>query len=47
VAKGLKEKYIDKGFDTPEKIMAKYTPLSDGSWQAGVTQFMIEMEEGL
>lgn len=44
VAKGLKEEYIDKGYDTVEEIMTKYTPLSNGSWASGVTQFMAEME---
>lgn len=44
VALGLKEDYIDKGYDTPEKIMEKYTPLSSGSWAFGVNQFLEEME---
>lgn len=46
VAKGLKTEYIDKGYKTPEEIMRKYTPLSNGSWAAGVRQFMEEMEGG-
>lgn len=44
VAKGIREKYLDQGFDTVEKIMSKYTPLSNGSWAAGVNQFLAEME---
>lgn len=44
VAYGLKTEYIDKGYITPEEIMSKYTPLSDGSWARGVTHFMEEME---
>lgn len=44
VALGIKESYIDKGYDTPEKIMAKYTPASSGSWAFGVNQFLEEME---
>lgn len=44
VAYGLKTEYIDKGYTTPEEIMTKYTPLSDGSWARGVTRFMGEME---
>lgn len=44
VSKGLKEEYLDKGYETVESIMTKYTPLSNGSWAAGVTQFMSEME---
>lgn len=44
VSKGLKEDYLDKDYTTPEEIMAKYTPQSPGSWAAGVTQFLQEME---
>jgi hypothetical protein len=44
VARTLKKEYLDKGLDTPEKIMAKYTPPSQGSWAAGVNQFLSEME---
>lgn len=44
VSKGIKEEYINKGYLTVQQIMKKYTPLSNGSWAAGVTQFMSEME---
>lgn len=44
VAKGIREEYVDKGYTTPEEIMAKYTPLSPGTWAAGVHQFLEEME---
>lgn len=44
VARGLREDYLDKGYTTPEEIMSKYTPLSSGSWAAGVQQFLAEME---
>ncbi|MBI4059242.1 hypothetical protein HY404_03320 [Candidatus Microgenomates bacterium] len=44
VARGLREDYLDKGYTTPEEIMKKYTPASNGSWAAGVNQFMAEME---
>jgi len=44
VSQGLKKNYIDKGFKTPEEIMSKYTPSSNGSWAHGVTQFMNEMK---
>lgn len=44
VSKGLREEYIDKGYTTVEQIMQKYTPLSNGSWASGVSQFMAEME---
>jgi len=39
----LKERYIDLGLDTPEKIMTKYTPSSNGSWAESVKQWMAEM----
>lgn len=44
VSEGLKEKYIDLGYQTPEDIMSKYTPSSNGSWANGVELFMSEME---
>ena len=44
VSKGLREEYLDKGLQTTEDIMSKYTPLSKGSWATGVNQFMNEME---
>ncbi|MDA1079212.1 MAG: hypothetical protein O2840_00810 [bacterium] len=39
----LKNNYIDKGLTTPEQIMRKYTPSSNGSWAASVNQWMAEM----
>ncbi len=44
VSRGLKENYIDKGYNTPDMIMTKYTPMSNGSWANGVNQFMAEMQ---
>ncbi|MDO8488430.1 MAG: hypothetical protein Q7S31_03965 [bacterium] len=47
VASTLKTKYIDDGLDTPEKIMARYTPPSveiGGPWAIGVRQFMEELQ---
>ncbi len=44
VTKGLKNNYIDDGLVTPEAIMTKYTPQSNGSWARGVKEFMSEME---
>jgi hypothetical protein len=44
VSKGLKTNYIDKGYTTTEQIMAKYTPMSDGSWARGVNEFMTVMQ---
>jgi hypothetical protein len=44
VSKGLKENYIKEGYITPEVIMTKYTPLSNGSWAKGVNKFLTDME---
>lgn len=44
VTMGLAENYVSQGYDTPEKIMKKYTPFSNGSWARGVEEFMSEME---
>lgn len=42
-ARELKANYIDIGLDTPEKIMRKYTPSSNGSWANSVNQWMAEI----
>lgn len=39
----LKANYIDQGRTTPELIMKKYTPSSNGSWAVSVNQWMAEM----
>jgi len=44
VSKGLREEYLNKGYETTDEIMSKYTPLSPGSWALGVNKFMTEME---
>jgi len=44
VTQGLKENYIDKGYITPDEIMTKYTPHSNGSWARGVNIFLADME---
>ena len=44
VTMGLSQNYMSLGLDTPEKIMSKYTPLSNGSWAKGVEEFISEME---
>lgn len=44
VSKGIKKYYIDKGLTTPEQIMAKYTPSSNGSWANGVNTFIQALE---
>lgn len=43
-AKYLKEQYFDKGLNTPELIMKKYCPHSNGSWARGVSQFIGELQ---
>ncbi len=47
VARGLSQDYIQEGLIQPEKIMAKYTPLSNGSWARCVKQFSQELENGV
>ncbi|MDQ3008863.1 MAG: hypothetical protein M3Q81_04690 [bacterium] len=42
-ARELKANYIDIGLTTPEAIMTKYTPSSNGSWASSVNQWMAEM----
>lgn len=45
-AEYLKREYFDKGYNTPELMMKKYCPGSNGSWAAGVNQFIEEMKSG-
>jgi len=40
VAAGLRHEYYNKGYITPELIMKKFTPRSDGSWAQGVRTIM-------
>ncbi|HYD35831.1 MAG TPA: hypothetical protein VD999_07255 [Vitreimonas sp.] len=42
-ARELKKNYIDIGLTTPDLIMKKYTPGSNGSWSNSVKQWMAEM----
>lgn len=44
-ARYLRREYYDKGLSSPEEMMKKYCPHSNGSWAFGVTQFMDEMTE--
>lgn len=46
VIQGLTEDYLGKGLTEPADIMTKYTPLSNGSWAAGVNQFLEELRSG-
>lgn len=48
VARGLKERYCDKGYcQDPCLMMKKYTPRSSGSWCFGIKKFLAEIEEGV
>ncbi len=47
VGKALKQDYLNQGLNTPDKIMAKYTPPSlekGGAWAKGVKSFMQELQ---
>jgi len=44
VTSGLSSGYLTQGLDTPEKIMSKYAPYSNGMWAEGVKQFLSELE---
>lgn len=47
VTKGIAKDYCAKGYcDDPCVMMGKYTPRSNGSWCAGVNQFLAELETG-
>jgi hypothetical protein len=43
VTKTLANNYKAQGLNTPEQIMSRYTPGSNGSWANGVNQFMAEL----
>lgn len=43
VTKGLAS-YKNKGLVSPEEIMARYTPSSNGSWADGVNHFISQLE---
>lgn len=44
VSQGLSKNYLDKGLNSPEEIMKKYTPGSDGSWAFCVQKFLKELK---
>lgn len=44
VGKAMKTDYMDRGLKTPEEIMSKYTPSSNGAWAAGIKDFMNEIK---
>lgn len=43
VAASLKRNYLDKGLTSPEAIMNKYCPPSNGEWAAHLNQWLEEM----
>jgi len=47
VTKTLATQYKDKGLETPEQIMAKYTPSNDGAWADSVNHFMSQLQINL
>lgn len=44
VTKTLAIQYKAKGLETPEQIMSKYTPSSNGSWANSVNHFMNKLD---
>ncbi len=44
VSKGLREKYLDQGYVTPEQIMKKYAHPDSTTWADGVNMYMDQME---
>jgi len=42
----LKKSYFDKDLNTPELIMSRYCPHSNGSWAYGIRQFFDDIEAG-
>lgn len=45
-AEYLQREYFDKGRTTPEAIMQKYCPYSDGSWAEAIRHLIEEIESG-
>ena len=44
VTKTLATKYRQSGLDTPDEIMRRYTPSSNGSWANGVNYFLAQLQ---
>jgi len=44
ISKTLAKDYRDIGLTTPEQIMTKYAPSSNGSWALSVNQFMNQLQ---
>ncbi|MFI4963118.1 MAG: hypothetical protein ACHP6H_04595 [Legionellales bacterium] len=47
VTKTLAIQYKQQGLETPEQIMTRYTPGSNGSWAMGVNHFMDQLTANL
>ena len=47
VTKTLATQYKQNGLETPQQIMAKYTPSSNGSWADSVNLFMDQLQISL
>jgi hypothetical protein len=47
VTKTLAVQYKDKGLETPEQIMTKYTPSNNGAWAKSVNYFMNQLTVNL
>lgn len=43
VSKTLSKQYKEKGMESPDEIVKKYTPSDTGKWVKGVTHFMNEL----
>jgi len=46
VARTLAKDYLEKGLNTPNEIMKRYTPPSDGSWADSVSHFLDILSSG-
>jgi hypothetical protein len=47
VTKTLAIQYVQKGLETPEQIMTKYTPSNNGAWAYSVNHFMNQLTANL
>lgn len=47
ISKTLGTQYIGIGLETPEAIMSKYAPSSNGSWAEGVIYFMNQIHSNI
>lgn len=45
VSKGLKENYVDQGYETIEEIMTKYAHPSSTTWAEGVAHYMNQIQD--